>query len=90
MLFRNPWLPRKSVVRRERKRESSPLLRIRSLAALLEIGINVSRLDGSLASSAPAEEVRDSSIYGSGVAVIRRRAKSGAERDGVEPMPGGR
>jgi len=28
-----------------------------------------------------------SSIYGSGIAIIRCWAKSGAERDGVGPMP---
>ncbi|EZA51829.1 hypothetical protein X777_09624 [Ooceraea biroi] len=48
----------------------------------------VSMCHGSIGAWHPARErVWDSSIYGSGVPVIRRRAKSGAEHDGVGPMP---
>lgn len=53
----------------------------KSLAVLLKIGIDVSCSIGSL-----AERIWDSSIYGSGVAIICRPAKSGAKRDDVEPI----
>lgn len=68
------------------KENTCTLVHTESLACLVRNWYRCVMFDGSLASKL-AEGIWDSSIYESGVAIIRRPTKSGAKRDDVGPIP---
>lgn len=68
------------------KKNTCTLVHTEFLTCLVRNWYRCVMFDGSLAPKL-AEGIWDSSIYGSGVAIIRRPAKSGAKRDGVGPIP---